>query len=463
MKVLLSREEMNMKKRLISILLLLCLVTAVLPLQAFAAVDYSPYVTEVTINRGDTISALCRARGMNYESVKKAILLLNGYAKEASLNAVKVGQKIVLPVSAEAAKTVVALYETYGPADSVQYTVKQGDTLFSICTALHLNYAACKDTIKKLNNWESDKDLSNIRVGQKIYLPLNNTVVSSPVNTATPVAGTTTVPTVPSQTTPATVSRSGDKLVYYVVSHQMNRGETVNGVCDALGAKYSPDVSNVVKALNNLTNLSAVQAGKTYLFPSTSSAGASYAIYAHTIADGDTTGNLCTAYGVNYETVKDLLSRLNPKMKLTSIPKGGTIYLIGPVSSSAPVTPSNQGNTTPATNVLPASFVGNYAEHSVGRGVISITGSPSLYVVNVSWSDSAAIKVNWTFQGVFTANGLLQYNNCTKTTTQFNADGSSIKAVNYQNGTGYLYYVNGVLYWMDNQENVADGTYFVKY
>ena len=36
-------------------------------------------------------------------------------------------------------------------------------------------------------------------------------------------------------------------------------------------------------------------------------------------------------------------------------------------------------------------------------------------------------------------------------------------AVNYQNGTGYLYYVNGVLYWMDNQENVADGTYFVKY
>ena len=273
-----------MKKRLISILLLLCLVTAVLPLQAFAAVDYSPYVTEVTINRGDTISALCRARGMNYESVKKAILLLNGYAKEASLNAVKVGQKIVLPVSAEAAKTVVALYETYGPADSVQYTVKQGDTLFSICTALHLNYAACKDTIKKLNNWESDKDLSNIRVGQKIYLPLNNTVVSSPVNTATPVTGTTTVPTVPSQTTPATVSRSGDKLVYYVVSHQMNRGETVNGVCDALGAKYSPDVSNVVKALNNLTNLSAVQAGKTYLFPSTSSAGASYAIYAHTIA-----------------------------------------------------------------------------------------------------------------------------------------------------------------------------------
>ena len=243
----------------------------------------------------------------------------------------------------------------------------------------------------------------------------------------------------------------------------MNRGETVNGVCDALGAKYSPDVSNVVKALNNLTNLSAVQAGKTYLFPSTSSAGASYAIYAHTIAAGDTTGNLCAAYNVNYETVKDLLSRLNPKMKLTSIPKGGTIYLIGPVSSSAPVTPSNQGNTTPATNVLPASFVGNYAEHSVGRGVISITGSPSLYVVNVSWSDSAAIKVNWTFQGVFTANGLLQYNNCTKTTTQFNADGSSIKAVNYQNGTGYLYYVNGVLYWMDNQENVADGTYFVKY
>ena len=364
MKVLFSREEMNMKKRLISILLLLCLVTAVLPLQAFAAVDYSPYVTEVTINRGDTISALCRARGMNYESVKKAILLLNGYAKEASLNAVKVGQKIVLPVSAEAAKTVVALYETYGPADSVQYTVKQGDTLFSICTALHLNYAACKDTIKKLNNWESDKDLSNIRVGQKIYLPLNNTVVSSPVNTATPVTGTTTVPTVPSQTTPATVSRSGDKLVYYVVSHQMNRGETVNGVCDALGAKYSPDVSNVVKALNNLTNLSAVQAGKTYLFPSTSSAGASYAIYAHTIAAGDTT---------------------------TSIPKGGTIYLIGPVSSSTPVAPSNQGNTTPATNVLPASFVGNYAEHSVGRGVISITGSPSLYVVNVSWSDSARL------------------------------------------------------------------------
>ena len=170
-------------KKMISTLLLLCLLVTVFPLSAFAA-DFTPYATQVVVNKGDTVSAICRANGLDYESVQTAILILNGYAKPASLNAIKPGQVLYLPKSADDAKAIVALHAKEGPANAIQYTVKQGDTIFTICTALRINYSASKDEIKKLNNWTSDNDLSKIYVGQKIYLPMTTNTPCCPLRTA---------------------------------------------------------------------------------------------------------------------------------------------------------------------------------------------------------------------------------------------------------------------------------------
>lgn len=447
-----------MKVKLITMLLLLSLVFSVCPLSAFAA-DYSPYAVQVIVNRGDTVSALCRARGLDYEAVQTAILILNGYAKAASLNAIRPGQTLYLPKTADDAKKIVQLHATEGPANAIQYTVKRGDTIFSICTALRLNYSACKEEIKTLNHWTSDKDLSKIYVGQKIYLPMTtNTATQS---TTLPVASTSS-PIAPASTTQNAARPASDKLLYYIVSHKMASGETVNRVCDDLGAKYSPTVSDIVKALNNLTNLSSVQAGKEYYFPSTSPYNATFALYSHTIVSGDTTSKLCTAYGVQYGKVQDILERLNPNFKLTSIPVGKTIYLIGPAASvAAPSvqTPAPTAATVPATST---GYNGTYQDSVSQRAVITISGTAQASNITVHWADSAMKSVDWSFQGAFNENGLLQYSNGIKATTEYNNAGGGVRTINYQNGTGYLYYVSGVLYWYDNQENAANGLYFVK-
>ena len=437
-------------------LLLLSLVFSVCPLSAFAA-DYSPYAIQVVINKGDTVSALCRARGLDYEAVQTAILILNGYAKTASLNAIRPGQTLYLPKTAEDAKKIEELHATEGPANAIQYTVKNGDTIFSICTAMRLNYSACKEEIKTLNNWTSDKDLSKIYAGQKIYLPMTTSTAAQ--STTLSAAS----PAIPAASTAQSSSLSAsDRLEYYIVSHKMASGETVNRVCDDLGAKYSPKVSEIVKALNNLTNLSSVQAGKEYYFPSTSPANAAFALYSHTIVSGDTTSKLCTAYGVRYAEVQEILERLNPSFKLTSIPLGKTIYLIGSATAAIPSTPAPSDAAGSTTSEGADSYNGTYQDNVSQRATIVITGTAQASNISVHWADSALKSVDWSFQGTFNANGLLQYSNCTKSTTEYNAAGGGIKTINYQNGTGYLYYVNGVLYWYDNQENAANSCYFVK-
>ena len=56
----------------------------------------------------------------------------------------------------------------------------------------------------------------------------------------------------------------------------------------------------------------------------------------------------------------------------------------------------------------------------------------------------------------------MEYNNCTKSITKYNEAGAAARTINYQNGTGWLYYVNGALYWYDNQENAGNGFYFTR-
>lgn len=315
-----------MKKRSISLVLALCLAVSIFTAfsaEAFAAKDYSAYVDQVEIHAGDIVSAICADRGMSYAEAYQAIMIVNGFTSPDVLDAVKPGQKILIPKNAEAAKTIVQLSEVIVQAVIpkgyvMEYTISQGDSMFSICGGNGLSFGACKQAIMALNGWTNEASLSYIKVNQKIILPASDTcakeilsIIAKAVDANTPVS-----------------SGTGDEFEYYLVTHTMASGENVKSVCTALGISYTKEIGELVKTINGLSNVSKVFANRDYLFPSTSSENAVYAVYAHKIVSGDTTGNLCKAYGVEYSKVADILAGLNPKMSMSSIRAGATMHLI---------------------------------------------------------------------------------------------------------------------------------------
>ncbi|MBQ8074916.1 MAG: LysM peptidoglycan-binding domain-containing protein [Oscillospiraceae bacterium] len=295
-------------KKTICLILLVCTILSCFAFQVYADTDYSPYTEVITAKKGDSFVSLCKSRGLDYEADLTAILILNSFAKEISLETVAIGQTIYLPKSDEDAKQIVALHDQNVPIGAIEYKVKKGDTLFKICTALHLNYNTTLDTIIKLNNWESEKDAANIVAGKSIYLPLDLPIIPAGTGAEGPV--------------------KEDRLEYYLVRHTMVPGETVESVCNDLGATYSVQVEEIFKAVNEIEALNTVQSGKSYLFPSAKHENVAYTVYSHKIVTGDTAGKLCKKYGVNYANVETLLEQLNPHLKLDAIPVGGKIYLV---------------------------------------------------------------------------------------------------------------------------------------
>lgn len=319
----------EMKKKIVAVLLFLALVFPLFGAQAFAAKDYSAYVTQVEIKQGDTLYAICKAKSMNYDEVKTAILIVNGFSSEQKLNAIRPGQKLYIPNSAEAAKSIVSLSNSTTtvvvPKDKVKlYTVQKGDTIFSICSAHKLNYDSVKNAIKELNGMTSDSQLSKIYVGQTLYLPVSDAAAGS-ISTAVTKATDSNINV--SKTT-------GDKFEYYLVSYKMSSGETAQSVSNGLGKTYSNETAEIIKGINGVSDLGRLQAGRSYLFPSSSSAGAAYAVYSHVITSGDTAANLCAAYGVEYGKVSTILQGLNPKMNLAAIQAGRKILLVAANSGS---------------------------------------------------------------------------------------------------------------------------------
>ena len=338
-----------MKKKLLCALLVICMALPLFSGSAWAAKDYSPYVVEVEISAGDTVSDICDSYSIDYYAVKDAILIANGFATEDAISAVHPGQKIFIPRSRADAEAIVNLHDAVVsaviPASYViRHTVQKDETLTAICTAHGLTFSACKNAIKSINNWKSDSKLNGIYNGQEIYLPASDAAaaaISAAVEKAVDANINVSI-------------ASADELQYYLISYTMAQGDTVKNVCDTLGVKYSAEVAAMFQTVNKVGNISMVQAGRDYLFPSLSAENAVYAVYAHKIMDGDTVGDLCTAYGVKYNDVASILQGLNPKYSMTSIPKGGTILLAAPSNAKASqpiITFKNIAEATPTPGI----------------------------------------------------------------------------------------------------------------
>ncbi|MBQ7896779.1 MAG: LysM peptidoglycan-binding domain-containing protein [Oscillospiraceae bacterium] len=276
-----------MKKKLISILLLVVIFATMLSTAAFA----EPAVAIYTLNAGDTVSSLCARHGVNYDAYKVLIMALNSVSNEYDFAKMPVGSKIVVPVSANAASTLSGLssagvmgavtgtvtnpgtVNNAGTANSnaavgaakdvalgdtvncyvISYPIKSGDTVINIYKARNSDYKTYYNLMLKLNKMSN---VNNLRVGQTLLLPVSSVL-------------------------------PGDNVVYTIMNHPMKSGETVYGV---ITSGYKMDYkanTELLKAINNKENLGAFKVGevlhvavKSYIGNSAASAATSTTVSA---------------------------------------------------------------------------------------------------------------------------------------------------------------------------------------
>lgn len=273
-----------------------------------------------------------------------------------------------------------------GEYETQEYTLKSGDTLLKVCNKLGLNWYSCQTAINKLNNI-GEAQYRKLSVGQVIKLPATNEdaakIAAAGLSGGTAAAVTTST-TIGTVTTVGTSGTSGVNAAYWLIPYTMQRGETVAGVCSALGISFAT-YSEQIKAINNISSWSKVAAGKTLLLPSAGApaAGTScYAVVAHQIQKGETTYSICNQYGVSYNANSGLLQTLNKGTSLTNIKYGRTLYV--PVSTvvtagttAGTVVNSAAGTTNTGTSTGSSSTAKTYKLNTgtVTNGKISFTVS----------------------------------------------------------------------------------------
>ena len=239
-------------KRFLSMVLAIVLtVSLFVGIGASASADSS--VINYTVQSGDYIFKICVKNGLSYYACKDAIKLLNGFTSDTQMNRIYPGQTIKLPASDAVAATVrnevvvgsstsssttttTTTTATTGDAISyylVQYTVKSGDSLYSICNSLGTSYNQYSNMILTLNNLTS---AAHIYAGKTLYIPVSSK----------PSSGT----------------------YYTVVKHTVTAGETMTSICNSYGVNYS-SMAKVVQGLNDGYNMNAIKVGQQVLVPTT--------------------------------------------------------------------------------------------------------------------------------------------------------------------------------------------------
>lgn len=215
------------------------------------SVDYK--TISHTVGEWDTLLKVCGSYGMNFYTVKYAIMKLNGFTSKRQLDILSNGQVIKLPASEDDAKLVMSASTTTtkpsgGSTDGastgsgsatgesvayylIPYTFQPGDTVYNICLSMGVDFEKNSDLIKKLN---SIKDYRSIADGKVLLIPS---------------------PKAP---------ESGN--YYKVVAHKLVSGETAESVTAGYGLDYSK-VLNMMKLVNGKDSLEMIYAGTIFYVP----------------------------------------------------------------------------------------------------------------------------------------------------------------------------------------------------
>lgn len=206
-----------------------------------------------TVKTGDTLYSIAKKYNVSVNALKS----LNNL----SSNTLRVGQKLKIP-----SKETTTPSAPTTPSTNT-YTVKKGDTLYSIARDNNTTV----NTLKTLNNLTT----TNLSIGQTLKLPTKSSSPSSTPNTLT---------------------------------YTIKKGDTLYGIA----TKYNTTIS-AIKSLNNL-DTNTLTIGKTLQIPTTTS----YTTY--TVKKGD---NLYTIARTHNTTVNNLINLNN--LKTTTLSIGQTL------------------------------------------------------------------------------------------------------------------------------------------
>lgn len=479
-----------MKKRLLSLLLAVCMVVALVPGltgSALAADDkVIGYLTSYTFKAGDTIYAVCQDKKIDFNSNIDAIGKINNIT---NYNYMMPGKVLWLPTTS--ATTDAAYYSL------LSHTLVAGETPAALCQSYGIDYNANYKLLAALNN-----NLSVFMAGQQFILPIYVT----PAGAATPTPSATTSPTAtPSPATPtpdssgtytgtitevtgssitvggisfgirgagitgtakvgsiATVTYSasggvyqaskvvvtesgssggsslpGDTVSYYLAQHTLQYGETVSGVCAALGIDFSSNDATI-RSINNISNYNYMMPGKVLLIPTKAvpTSGSYYKIMAHKIVSGDTVFGLCEQYGLNYYTYSNLITQLNPNLAYNSMMPGNIIYMPLYVAAATGKSTTPTATATPATSSATAAPGGSSAAATATpvSGSSAATAAAPTATPNIPTADTLSyLVIPHKLQYGETVIGI-----CEKYGVDFSANDAAIQRLNGISSYTYL-------------------------
>ena len=298
--------------------------------------------------------------------------------------------------------SVSASAATVNGANTIEYTMNDGDYVLRICQKLGLNYYTCKPAIMALNNIQEGQ-WNKLAVGRVLTMPASDNDALMLINGAptsaqtsgavqtTGITGTATTGNTAYATT-STLSTSNnvqtaDLLGYYLVPYTISAGETVSGVCNSLGVNFNV-FQSFIKQVNDISSWNKVKAGQTLIIPTPVKPAVGttcYGVMVHNVTNNDTAYSITSNAGVNYNANKKLLEALNQTSNLGAIKAGQKFFYPVPMTVSVPGTgnPGSTATTTTTTTVTD----GN------GTTVTQTTTTAKLYklISNMSSADGTML------------------------------------------------------------------------
>ena len=363
-----------MKKRLISLLLAVCMTAVLLAgttVSVSAADDkVAGYLVSYTFQAGDTIYGLCEKRGLDFAANLNSIGKINNIT---NYNYMMPGKLLWLP---SGTATTDAPYYSL-----LAHTLVAGETPAGLCQSYGIDYNANYNLLSALNT-----NMATFMAGQVFILPLY--ITPSGVN-PTPAPGTDPTPTPapgavtpsPAAPTPTPAPPTGDTINGYLAQHVLQSGETVSGICAALGVDF-PSVSDTIVKINNIANYNYMMPGKVLLIPTKTvpASGSYYKIMSHTVVAGDTVYGLCVKYGLDFGAYSALIQQLNNRADLSTYHVGETLYMPMYVAAPSSVTPTPapaDGTVTPAPATATPTPAASPTQAPAGDATAAPTATPA--------------------------------------------------------------------------------------
>ena len=188
--------------------------------------------------------------------------------------------------------------------DYFSVKLESGDTVCSVCTANGINYEKNKNLIMVLNNMSKESELSAMSAGAVIKLPTHASMTGSSII-------------------------SNDKVKYYVIPYVIEKGDTIAHVYWLWGLRFE-NYQEDIKSINQVDDLDLLWVGSTYLLPTTEAnvkTGTYTTVMSHLIQSGETAYEVCTAYGIDYYDMEEVLERYNYGKDLTKLAAGSELLI----------------------------------------------------------------------------------------------------------------------------------------